>query len=72
MESVFHISYCAENYRVNCATCTFMNTSLAWWNNYTRATGIDLANAKTWEELKLILTGKYYPRDEIQKLEKEV
>lgn len=39
-----------------------MSASLAWWNDYTRVIGIDLDYATTWEELKLVLIGKYHPR----------
>lgn len=37
-----------------------------------RSMGIELAYVTAWEELKLMLIGKYYPKDEIQKLEKEL
>lgn len=47
MESIFKLSSCAENYYVKFSTCTFMNAYLTWWNNYTRAIGIELAYATT-------------------------
>ena len=63
MESIFLFSSCVENYQVKYATFTIINQSLAWWSNYTKTMGIDSAYATTWEELKLMLVEKYFPKE---------
>lgn len=66
------MSSCVENYHVKFATYTFMDTSLTWWNNYTKTKGINPAYAITWGELKSVLIERFCPRDEIHKLEQEL
>lgn len=34
--------------------------------------GISATNSISWEKLKLLLIEEYYPKEEIQKLEKEI
>nr|GFC98914.1 reverse transcriptase domain-containing protein [Tanacetum cinerariifolium] len=46
-------------------------SALTWWNSHMRAVGQDVAYAMTWVALKRMITSKYYPRGEIQKLESE-
>nr|GEY56494.1 hypothetical protein [Tanacetum cinerariifolium] len=71
MESVFQIS----NYTVGCqvkfASCTLQGSDLTWWNSHIRAVGQDVAYAMPWADLKRMITNKYCPRGEIQKLESE-
>ncbi|GJV70623.1 putative reverse transcriptase domain-containing protein [Tanacetum coccineum] len=71
MESVFLISNCAITSQVKYASCTFQGSSLTWWNSQVRAVGQDVAYAMPWTALKRMITGKYYPRGEIKKLELE-
>ena len=72
VESVFRLSDCAEDSRVKYATGTFTNTALSWWTAHTNIVGIDQANNTPWEEVKEMLKGEYCPRNEIQKLEREL
>nr|GEY35670.1 putative reverse transcriptase domain-containing protein [Tanacetum cinerariifolium] len=46
-------------------------SALTWWNSHMRAVGQDVAYAMPWAALKRMITCKYYPRGEIQKLESE-
>nr|GFD43137.1 reverse transcriptase domain-containing protein [Tanacetum cinerariifolium] len=46
-------------------------SALTWWNSHMRAVGQDVAYAMTWAALKRMITSKYCPRGEIQKLESE-
>nr|GEX94007.1 hypothetical protein [Tanacetum cinerariifolium] len=46
-------------------------STLTWWNSHMRAVGQDIAHAMPWATLKRMITDKYCPRGEIQKLEFE-
>nr|GFB91451.1 hypothetical protein [Tanacetum cinerariifolium] len=71
MESVFQISNCTVACQVKFASCTLQGSALTWWNSHTRAVGHDVAYAMPWAALKRMITSKYCPRGEIQKLEYE-
>nr|GFA36255.1 reverse transcriptase domain-containing protein [Tanacetum cinerariifolium] len=70
-ESVFSQSNCAAENKVAFVTGTLTNDALSWWNAYAQPIGIEQANRITWNELKRLLTNKYYPRTEIKKMEDE-
>ncbi|GJT76216.1 putative reverse transcriptase domain-containing protein [Tanacetum coccineum] len=72
MESVFHISNCAMENQVKFATCTFLRNALTCWNSHMKTVIQDVAYAMDWKTLKKMITIKYYPRDEIKKLEIEL
>ncbi|GJY28344.1 putative reverse transcriptase domain-containing protein [Tanacetum coccineum] len=46
--------------------------ALTWWNSHVRIVGHDVAYAMTWIDLRKKMTDKYYPRNEIKKLEAEL
>nr|GFB67901.1 reverse transcriptase domain-containing protein [Tanacetum cinerariifolium] len=69
MESVFQISNCTVACQVTFASCTLQGSALTWWNSHMRAVGQDVAYEMPWAALKRMITSKYYPRSEIQKLE---
>nr|GEV20423.1 hypothetical protein [Tanacetum cinerariifolium] len=71
MESVFQISNCTVACQVKFASCTMKGSALTWWNSHMRAIGHDVAYAMPWAALKRMITSKYCPRGEIQKLESE-
>nr|GEW05280.1 uncharacterized mitochondrial protein AtMg00810-like [Tanacetum cinerariifolium] len=70
-ESVFSRSKCAKEDRVTFAIGTLTNDALSRWNAYAQPIGIEQDNKITWTELKRLLTNKYYPRNEIKKMEDE-
>nr|GEV13091.1 reverse transcriptase domain-containing protein [Tanacetum cinerariifolium] len=72
MESVFHISNCAAENQVKFATCTLHSVALTWWNTHVQTVGHEAAYGMTWKTLKKMMTEKYYPRNEIRKLEIEL
>nr|GFB41350.1 hypothetical protein [Tanacetum cinerariifolium] len=72
MESVFNISNCTASNQVKFATCTLQDDALTWWNSYVKTTTSEEAYAMTWATLKKKMTGKYYPRGEIKKVETEM
>nr|GEU60579.1 putative reverse transcriptase domain-containing protein [Tanacetum cinerariifolium] len=71
MESVFQISNCTVACQVKFASYTLQGSALTWWNSHMRAVGQDVAYAMPWAALKRMITDKYCPRGEIQKLESE-
>nr|GEX15869.1 putative reverse transcriptase domain-containing protein [Tanacetum cinerariifolium] len=72
MESVFQISNCTVACQVKFASCTLQGSALTWWNSHMGAVGQDVTYALPWAALKRMITDKYCPRDEIQKLESEM
>nr|GEV39487.1 putative reverse transcriptase domain, ribonuclease H-like domain, aspartic peptidase domain protein [Tanacetum cinerariifolium] len=56
---------------VKFASCTLQGSALTWWNSHMRAVGQDVAYGMPWAALKRMITSKYCPRGEIQKLEYE-
>nr|GEV17001.1 putative reverse transcriptase domain-containing protein [Tanacetum cinerariifolium] len=71
MESVFLISNCTATCQVKFASCTLQGSALTWWNSHIRAVGQDVSYAMPWAALKRMITDKYCPMGEIQKLESE-
>ncbi|GKA10149.1 putative reverse transcriptase domain-containing protein [Tanacetum coccineum] len=72
MESVFHISNCTVENQVKFATCTLHSVALTWWNTHVKTVGHDAAYGMPWKTLMKMMTDKYYPRNEIKKLEIEI
>nr|GEZ14563.1 hypothetical protein [Tanacetum cinerariifolium] len=62
---------CTVACQVKFASCTLQGSALTWWNSHMSAVRQDVAYAMPWAALKRMITGKYYPRGEIQKLESE-
>nr|GEY22725.1 putative reverse transcriptase domain-containing protein [Tanacetum cinerariifolium] len=57
--------------QVKFISCTLQGSALTWWNSHMRAVGQDVAYAISYAALKRMITDKYCPRGEIQKLESE-
>ncbi|XP_071688017.1 uncharacterized protein [Rutidosis leptorrhynchoides] len=55
----------------NYATHTLSGSALTWWNAHCQTVGIDVANATPWNTVKRMMTDKYCPRNQVQKLEAE-
>nr|GEV72563.1 putative reverse transcriptase domain-containing protein [Tanacetum cinerariifolium] len=71
MEPVFQISNCTVACQVKFASYTLQGSALTWWNSHMRDVGQDVAYAIPWAALKRMITDKYCPSGEIQKLEYE-
>nr|GFC97052.1 hypothetical protein [Tanacetum cinerariifolium] len=71
MEYVFQINNCTVTCQFKFSSCTLQGRALTWWNSHMRAVGQDVTYAMPWAALKRMITGKYCPRGEIQKLESE-
>ncbi|GJR15881.1 putative reverse transcriptase domain-containing protein [Tanacetum coccineum] len=72
LESVFRISDCREKDKVKFATATLQGRALTWWNGRTASMGIDAANDTPWAEVRKWMTGEFYPRSVLQRLEQEL
>nr|GEZ72929.1 putative reverse transcriptase domain-containing protein [Tanacetum cinerariifolium] len=72
IESVFSISNCKASNQVKFTTCTLQDDALTWWNSYVKTTTTEEAYAMTRAILKKKMTGKYCPREEIDKIEKYI
>nr|GEU88004.1 putative reverse transcriptase domain-containing protein [Tanacetum cinerariifolium] len=65
------ISNCTVACQVKFVSCTLQGSALKWWNSHMGVVGQDAAYAMPWAALKRMITDKYCPRGEIQKLESE-
>ncbi|GJT22978.1 putative reverse transcriptase domain-containing protein [Tanacetum coccineum] len=72
METVFRISNCSVENQIKFSTCTLLAGALTWWNSHVMTVTHDVAYAMTWVDLRKKMTDKYYPRNEIKKLEAEL
>nr|GFC37527.1 putative zinc finger, CCHC-type, retrotransposon Gag domain protein [Tanacetum cinerariifolium] len=72
LESVFQISECKEKDKVKFAMATLRGRALTWWNERTKAMGIEAANNTPWSEVKKWMTKEFCPWSVIQRLEQEM
>nr|GFA01558.1 hypothetical protein [Tanacetum cinerariifolium] len=63
------ISNCAAENQVKFAPCTLHSVALTWWNTHVQTVGHEAAYGMSWKTLIKMMTDKYYPRNEIRKLE---
>ncbi|GJX92198.1 reverse transcriptase domain-containing protein [Tanacetum coccineum] len=55
--------------QVKFPTCTLHSVALTWWNTHVKTVGHDSAYGMPWKTLMKMMTDKYCPRNEINKLE---
>ncbi|GJT15579.1 putative reverse transcriptase domain-containing protein [Tanacetum coccineum] len=72
LESIFHISKCANEDKVKYEACTLQGRALTWWNGYVHSLRIDAANQIPWTEFKKMMTDEYCPKNELQRMEQEL
>ncbi|GJX24922.1 reverse transcriptase domain-containing protein [Tanacetum coccineum] len=58
--------------KVKFATCTLRYVALTWCNFHVKIVGYDAAYGMPWKTLIKMMIAKYYPRNEIKKLEIEI
>nr|GFB23549.1 hypothetical protein [Tanacetum cinerariifolium] len=61
-----------EKDRVKFAMATLRGRALTWWNERTKAMGIEAANNNPWSEVKKWMTEEFCPRSVIQRMEQEL
>nr|GEU55917.1 hypothetical protein [Tanacetum cinerariifolium] len=59
LESVFQISECKEKDKVKFAMATLRRRALTWWNERTKAMGIEAANNTPWSEVRKWMTEEF-------------
>ncbi|GJS71494.1 hypothetical protein Tco_0704335 [Tanacetum coccineum] len=72
VEQVFETCKCAEEDKVIFAASTFEGRALTWWNGNVHTLGLVNANRIPWTEFKTMMTTKYCPATEIQRMEQEL
>jgi hypothetical protein len=70
-ENVFLMCGCQEVNKVKFATGMLLDEAMSWWNSYAQPIGMENAYKLTWVEFKKLMTKKFCPRTEVQKLETE-
>ncbi|GJT62697.1 putative reverse transcriptase domain-containing protein [Tanacetum coccineum] len=65
------MNFKVEN-QVKFATCTLHGVALTWWKSHVKTVGQDTAHSMPWNTLMKMMIAKYYPRNEIKKLEMEI
>ncbi|GJU25950.1 putative reverse transcriptase domain-containing protein, partial [Tanacetum coccineum] len=63
---------CSVENQIKFSTCTLLAGALTWWNSHVLTVSHDVAYAMTWADLRKKMTDKYWPRNEMKKLEAEL
>ncbi|GJS22756.1 putative reverse transcriptase domain-containing protein [Tanacetum coccineum] len=71
-ESVFGISECAEGKKVKFDAATLQGPALTWWNAKVATMGLETVNQMPWTEMKQLMTVKFCPIEEVQRIEHEL
>nr|GEX59158.1 putative reverse transcriptase domain-containing protein [Tanacetum cinerariifolium] len=69
MENTFKISECAKVRKVKFATATLHGRALTWWSSQVSTLCREVANARSWAEVKQMMTDEFCPTEEVQRLE---
>ncbi|GJV98439.1 putative reverse transcriptase domain-containing protein [Tanacetum coccineum] len=69
INSVFGISECGEGKKVKFAAATLEGPALTWWNSKIATMGLETINQMPWTEMKQLMTAKFCPIEEIQRME---
>ncbi|GKC23580.1 hypothetical protein Tco_1025730 [Tanacetum coccineum] len=71
-ESVFGISKCAEGKKVKFGAATLQGPALTWWNAKVATMGLENVNQMPWTEMKQLMTAKFCPIEELQRMGHEL
>nr|GEV27925.1 putative reverse transcriptase domain-containing protein [Tanacetum cinerariifolium] len=63
---------CAKVRKVKFATATLHGRALTWWNSQVATLSREVANARSWAEVKQMMTDEFCPTEEVQRLEDEL
>jgi hypothetical protein len=70
-ENVFLMCNCPDVNKVKFATGMLLDEAMSWWNSHAQPVGMENAYKLTWDQFKKLMTDKFCPRTEVQKLETE-
>ncbi|GJQ97640.1 hypothetical protein Tco_0008779 [Tanacetum coccineum] len=65
-----NITECAERNKAKFVTATLQGRALTWWNLQVATLGLEVANGKSWTEMKNMMKEEFCPPEEIQRMEK--
>ncbi|GJX84864.1 hypothetical protein Tco_0335638 [Tanacetum coccineum] len=65
IENVFGISECAERSKVKCVVATLQGRALTWWNAQVATLGLDVANRKSWTDMRKMMMEELCPNEEL-------
>nr|GEV94079.1 reverse transcriptase domain-containing protein [Tanacetum cinerariifolium] len=68
----FGISECVEDKKVKFAAATLRGPALTWWDSKVAILGLDIANQMGWTEMKKLMTSKFCPAEELERMENEL
>nr|GEV59000.1 putative reverse transcriptase domain-containing protein [Tanacetum cinerariifolium] len=71
-EMVFSISDCTERNKVKFVAATLQDRALTWWNSQVATIGLEVANGKSWGDMKKMMLEEFCPDKEVQRLEDEL
>ncbi|GJS07870.1 putative reverse transcriptase domain-containing protein, partial [Tanacetum coccineum] len=66
------ISECTERKKVKFAAATLHGRAFTWWNSQVTTLGLEVANGKSWTEVKQMMIDEFCPTEEVQRLEDEL
>ena len=64
-ESLFEFCTCPEENKVKFVAYAFADGALSWWNSHVKSLTLPMANAISWEDLKIMTLAEYYPTGEV-------
>ncbi|GJV47348.1 putative reverse transcriptase domain-containing protein [Tanacetum coccineum] len=67
-KSVFRISECAKRSKVKFAAATLQGRALTWWNTQVAMLGLDVANRKSWIDMRKMMMEEFCPSKEFNEL----
>nr|GEX07259.1 putative reverse transcriptase domain-containing protein [Tanacetum cinerariifolium] len=71
-EMVFSISECTERNKVKFVAATLQGRALTWWNSQVATLGLEVANGKSWGDMKKMMMEEFCPDEEVQRLEDDL
>nr|GEV50075.1 hypothetical protein [Tanacetum cinerariifolium] len=71
-EMVFSVSDCTKRNKVKFAPATLQGRALTWWNSQVATLGLEVANGKSWGDMKKMIMEEFYLAEEVQRLEDEL
>nr|GEU89541.1 hypothetical protein [Tanacetum cinerariifolium] len=66
---VFSINDCTERNKVKFAAATLQGRALMWWNSQVATLGLEVANGKSWGDMKKMMLEEFCPDEEVQRME---
>ncbi|KAI3805336.1 hypothetical protein L1987_27625 [Smallanthus sonchifolius] len=71
MEAAIRLSECRTDHVVKFAANSLREEASHWWEGVRQAKGSEVVDAMMWADLKTLVIKNFYPRNEIEKVERE-